>query len=289
MMTSLRKFTRAWLLLLVFVAVSGCALLEEVAQPRTPELQVVGQRLVGLSLEQVELEMDFAIFNPNAFSIPVGALDYQLDIQGQQLLRGQQRQGFNLRSGEKAEVTLPITLEFSQLAALVGNLAGTHELAYRFAGGMSFDLPLLGSQRAPIETRGSFPVPALPEIQVAGLKAQELSLASAGLLLELKLTNPNVFDLNMTRFDYGLNLEGNQVVGGGLASGLHLPAGEEVTLALPFSVRLLDLGRSGFAALTQAAEINYSLNFSSGFASGLEALGSLEYASEQQGKIRLQR
>ncbi|WP_404419687.1 LEA type 2 family protein [Marinospirillum sp.] len=288
-MSAQRHLVFAFLFLILLGSVSGCAWLEDLFDPKAPDAKVVDQRVVFLSRERADLEVDVAVFNPNAFTVPVAALDYQVFIQNRSLLKGEQLQGQNLPSREEVTLTFPVTLEFSEIAGLVENLWTSNQLDYRITGGIDFDLPLLGVRRVPLETNGSFPVPQLPRVEVAGLKADSLSFSKARLLLSLRVTNPNIFDLNIADFDYGFQLEGDRVAGGQLQPGLKLPAGEQITLEIPFNVNLSDLGRRGFSALQNASAISYSLDFSSRFESSFRPLSKLEHAAEHQGRIRLQR
>lgn len=277
------------LILTGLLLASGCSLLSDLKDTQSPKVEVVDQRVVGLSLDQVDLEVDVAVLNPNPFSVPMGALDYTLSIQDRRLLSGEQPQGTTLTRDQKVVVTFPVTLEFSEAASALGGLVGTNELSYHLAGGMRFDVPLLGERRVPLETDGRFPVPQLPRVSVGRLKADSVSFSRVLLILELEFSNPNVFDLQIDDFDYGFSLNSTRVAGGGLTPGLLLPAGEQVTLELPFSVSLSDLGRSGFAALVEGSALHYSLNFTSAWGSDFSPLGSLEYSAKREGRLPMQR
>lgn len=283
---------KGWLggvLLLALLTVGGCSLISELSEPQAPDARIVGQRVVALNLNQVDLEVDVAVYNPNRFSVPVGALDYELKIQDHRLVSGEQHQGTTLARGEEVLVTFPVTLEFVEVASALGGLVGTNELHYQLLGGMRFDLPLLGQRRVSLETEGRFPVPQVPRVEVARLRADSLSFTNARLVMDVNLRNPNVFNMQVAEFDYGLNLNTARVAGGELAPGLTLPAGKQVTLEVPFSVSLLDLGRSGFTALMDGSPMNYSLTFSSAFGSDFAPLGTLNYAAEREGRLPLQR
>lgn len=265
----------------------GCAFMSDLASPKKPEVSVVGQRLVAVNFNQVALEIDLAVNNPNHFSVPMGALDYQVKVQGYSLLQGQQPQGVYLQRQTETLVTLPLTIEFSEVASLLGGVLTSNQLNYQVLGGLSFDIPLLGKQRIPVQVAGDFPVPQLPRVQLAGLRADDLSFSSARLILDLELSNPNIFSLQLAEFDYGLYLKNQKVVGGALTPGLELAAEKSMRVAIPFSIRLRDLGTQAFASLTQGSPLDYAFSFSTAWGSSFSALKPFEYAAEREGKLSL--
>jgi len=274
------------LLAILFIA-GGCAFLSDLSNPEKPEVSVMNQRVVALSLNEVDLEIDLLIHNPNRFSVPVGALDYEVKVQGYSLLSGQQMENFTLQQQAESLVTLPLTIQFSEVASFLGGVINANQLNYQVLGGISFNIPLLGSKRVPVQTEGDFPIPQPPRIQLAGLKADSLSFSRARLILDLELSNPNIFSLQIDEFDYGLHLKDQKMVGGGLAPGLLLAAGDSTRVEIPFSVRLSDLGTQAFASLTQGVPLDYVFSFSTVWSSGFSALKPFEYAAEREGKLSL--
>ncbi|WP_284306004.1 LEA type 2 family protein, partial [Marinospirillum insulare] len=181
---------------------SGCSFLERSGAWVQPEVKVVDNRLVGLSLTKALLEVELEVSNPNRYSILVGALDFQLDLQDAKILAGQQLQGNKLAAGKKQSIILPLEIGFADLGKFITNLSDLNALNYRVAGGMSFDIPVAGPLRVPYETKGEIPIPHLPEFSLIGVEQKRLSLTGADLVMSVELDNPNAFDLLVNKLQY---------------------------------------------------------------------------------------
>jgi LEA14-like dessication related protein len=56
--------------------------------PRLPRVSLGGLRLAQASLGALRLEFDLSLTNPNAFAIPLGALNYRVRVSGADIARG---------------------------------------------------------------------------------------------------------------------------------------------------------------------------------------------------------
>lgn len=280
---------RCCIWIFVMVAGAGCAVMKDAGMWQTPEASFTATRLTALSLSGAEMEVEMEVFNPNPYSIFVGALDYALDIQETRVMSGEQNQGIRLEAGQRQKLTLPLGLEFAELAELVGYLRQKNTLSYAIEAGMRFDVPVAGILRVPLKTKGELPIPQLPRIRVAGLDLQSMSLGGAEMSLHLVLENPNAFSLMLERFDYSLILNGHAVAEGQVARKGVWEAGSENEIVLPLRLSFAQTGLALYNALRRGGEMDYRLGFDSEVGSGLPVLKSFPFQSEQQGKVALSR
>lgn len=289
-MCSKTKKVRAsrWLLLTLISAVVlvGCATLDDLRW-QEPEVRVLSSQLVRLTPTEAFLDTRFEVRNPNVFSIVLGALDYTLEVNTAQVLQGEQSQGQRLSAGGTQEINLPVRLEFAELASLVTGFAQRDAVDYRIAGGMSFDIPVAGNVRVPAEAAGSVPIPRMPQVQVENLTTSNLSLSGADLLLSLRVSNPNAFELLLDRFSYEFALDNNRVAGGDGRQRMRLEEGGDGLLELPLTVSFGAAGRSLYNAIVGGESIEYGLSFESELQPGLPQMETFPFSAVQDGQIRL--
>ncbi|WP_114418787.1 LEA type 2 family protein [Marinospirillum perlucidum] len=271
--------------LLLILTLSGCSFLSSFYEPETPEVKVVDQRLVALNLEEARLEVDIEVFNPNQFSLPVGALDYSLTVQGHSLAQGEQNQGFSLGSKKTETLTFVVDVNLPAAVATLADLKNSNRLDYQLSGGLVVDLPLLPGKRLAWETSGQLPLPQRPEIRLADLKVDHLTFTAARLVATLEITNPNIFSVDIERLNAGLELSGTNILDTRLNPGSSFPSQSSRQLQIPLDISFSSLGRSGYSALVDRTAINYRLFFDGLISSSDLPLQEIDYSDEVQGEI----
>ena len=266
----------------------SCAWLQETAW-QEPEFRVLNSELTGLTPTDAQLETRFEVTNPNAFSIALGALDYQLSVNESGVLEGRQSQGSSLAAGAATEITLPLSLNFAETIDLVSGLRGREKLDYRIDAGMSVDIPVAGQRRVPVSVSGEVPIPRIPSVRASNLRLDRLTLSSADLLLTLEVDNPNVFELIVDRFSWEFALNHHRVAGGDARQRMRLEEQGTGMIELPLSVSLAELGRSLSNALINGEQMDYGLSFESDFETGLPQMSSFPFSAVQEGNISLLR
>ena len=155
-----RQLPLTCLPLLAFLV--GCASLD-VQKPtaRYRSVQVADVTAQGFT---ADFELD--VTNPNTFSIPVTAADYQIELAGTEVADGRtEPPGGSLPAGKTAPVRVPIRLRFDQLLkaerAITASARSGGDIPYQFTGALEFSpgrLPLSGPVRVPLEFSGTLPL-----------------------------------------------------------------------------------------------------------------------------------
>lgn len=131
----------------------GCAL-----APRftTPTLTVVGARLEGSDLLTQHLKVRVHVQNPNDRTLPVKAIEYTLDVDGQPFATGDSAASFVVPALGEAEFDMNVTTNAA--GTLVRLLArgpdARASVPYRLSGKVSLSEGWL--QSIPFEQRGTF-------------------------------------------------------------------------------------------------------------------------------------
>ena len=87
------KIVRYFIILLFPLILTNCAELMKIAQQgniQKPAVRVSSARLAGLSFDKADLIFDIEISNPNSIGVSLAGFDYDLLLNGQSFLKGNQ-------------------------------------------------------------------------------------------------------------------------------------------------------------------------------------------------------
>lgn len=228
--------------LLLALSLCGCATLLQVAKSQfgQPKLSVRSVDITGLSLGSIAANIVCDVDNPNAFGLDLAGFDYQLTLDMKQLVGGKVTQGFNVPANGKGVVTFPVEFRFVEVGQAVLSLFRKEQVDYGVKTTLGFNSPI-GVINVPLEHNGTFPVPRLPEISLAGAAAGSVNLTGATLRVRIGLKNRNNFPLPLGTFNYKLLIEGSEVSSGGVPAPTLAP-NQSGTLELPVSINFLGSG-----------------------------------------------
>ena len=130
---------------------------------------------------------------------------------------------------------------------------------YQAAMGFSVDAPGVGPLRLPVKTQGELPVPAAPEVSVAGIDWQSPSLTNIGGVINLAIKNKNSFEMDLANMALDLGLGGTKVASTGIEDAVHFDPKGSSTLRIPVRLSPLSLG-VGILSLVKGNEADYSIN-----------------------------
>jgi LEA14-like dessication related protein len=267
----------------------GCAAVQQLAKIQKPGVRLAGSQLQGLSFSGTDLVFDIEIDNPNPLPVHLAGLDYNFKIGEHDFLKGRQDGGLEVAAGSKSKVQIPLSLDFGDLYALFKGLAGQDSAAYSLEGGLSFELPVLGSVRLPLKAVGSLPMPKAPEISVKGLRVKRLKLTGAELDLEIKLGNPNAFGVIFEKLDYRFGIDGDTWAQGQGGEVTRVGPKEEGLLRLPIVLDFTRMGLTAYRVLTGNAPLEYELEGQIDLGTSLPLLPSANLPLHLQGQVPLLR
>lgn len=131
----------------------GCALAPKLT---TPTLTIVGVKLEGSDLLAQRLKVRVHVQNPNDRTLPIKAIEYTLDVDGQPFATGDSAGGFVVPALGEAEFDMNVTTNMA--GTLVRLLARPSDarasVPYRLTGKISLSQGWL--QSIPFEQHGTF-------------------------------------------------------------------------------------------------------------------------------------
>lgn len=276
--------------LLLPLLVGGCKTLQDLANSiQKPSLSVDNVRVTGFNFQQMELTYDIKVENPNSVAVQMLGYDYNLDLNGNSFINGDQTEKIKIEASGESIFQVPMTLNFSDVYQTVSGLADQDETSYNFLSHLRFDLPVLGATEVPVRKQGSMPLLKLPKLDVRNLEIQNLSLSGADLVLKLAFNNPNGFGLDINRLSYDLEVNGNQWANGSALQDVNIKKNGVTELDIPISLNIGRIGMSAYRILSGSEPLNYQLKGNFNFNALHELLGSTNFDLNRSGQIPISR
>lgn len=207
-----------------------------------PRLQVDDVRFQDLSLQSLTLLFDVEVINPYEVPLPLLGLDYQLDSGNTALLNGSTEMSGSVPARGTRLITLPATLSFPDLLSTLTNVSQGDLIPYAMSMTLSTEAPVLGKLSLPIRKKGQIPVPAVPKVRLTNIDIGQLSLTKAAATLDLEITNPNSFGIDLSELSFDLNLSNAPIIQSSVKERLRFEKGKKNDLQIPISFSPANLG-----------------------------------------------
>ena len=148
--------------LLLAAALAACAAVGNALQEPDVKLERVVVREVGV--RGGELELQLSLDNPNPFDLRGTEIALGFDVEGSHVGNVRYADDFNLVSGGRTGLTLPLSFEWAGVGSALKAALSTGEIPYDMKGQLTIQTPW-GAQSVPFTREGRVPlsrVGALP-------------------------------------------------------------------------------------------------------------------------------
>jgi len=262
-------------------------MMKQTLDNQKPKVSVVEQRITGLDFEKVSIAFGIKVDNPNPISIDVQGLDYDLKLDGHSFVSGKQDKQMQIAASGASQVELPLTMTFKEIEQGLSGLKGKDQVPYELNTGLLIKVPLLGTVRYDVVSKGMLPVPQLPRLSLQGLKIEKVSFTSATFVLNLQVDNPNNFSVALNALNYDLKINGKHWASGNSQTLGNIKEKQKSVISLPVTVSLLDIG-SGFAELLKGGvDLNYAIVGKLNASTTHKLIGNFEMPVENSGRVKL--
>ena len=139
-------------LALVASLLAGCA-----APLQKPEVSLAGVELVGIGLVEQRLLLKLRISNPNDVDLPVKALSFDLDLDGQPFAKGASEQPVTIARQAEAQLDVKVVSRFGEVLKQLRAARQNGKLGYRVHGRVELE----GSGSVAFDRSGEVPLASL--------------------------------------------------------------------------------------------------------------------------------
>lgn len=228
----------------------------------TPKLAFDEVELGAVTWTGADADFLFTLSNPNPVKVTVASFTYDLDIDGKDLLAGDNADGIQLEAKGDSELRLPVSLQFADLVAAASSVSDDDTVPFTISGDFGFDTPL-GRVTLPYEESGELPVLRTPTFALKAARVGSLDLLgsqSVELEIDLGVSNPGNANLGFSDLAYAIELSGSDVGSGKVASVGDVSGGASKTVTLPLEVKLVNLGSAIVSAITNKEQVQVGLS-----------------------------
>jgi LEA14-like dessication related protein len=128
---------------------------------KLPKVRLDALRVSRLSLTGAELILAVKLNNPNAFSMLIDHLQYQLDINERSWFSGDSRDSVQITEKGESIINIPVSISFLEVGRSAYQLlSGDRDLNYQFGGEIDLgtSIPLLQRVSLPFDQSGEIKV-----------------------------------------------------------------------------------------------------------------------------------
>lgn len=272
-------------LLLLALVITSCAELKKLSEVQKPTISIDDFRVTELSLQDIELTFNLGISNPNPVAISLASYDYDLQIEENSFVKGNQSLTTKIEANGSSVVSIPVKFTYKELYNTFTSISGKKEGDYAFLGNIGVNVPILGLLEIPIEKKGAFPIVKAPTISVANFSVKDLSFTKADVELELNIGNPNTFALILDKLAYNINLNGFDTIKGNTSSSVTVAENESQTIKIPASFNFLELGSAAYSSIVGGEPFEYSLTGSADVGASLPYFDLSSFSFENSGVV----
>lgn len=292
----MKRFDRLFRVVLILglvaaaLVMNGCATVRDIAGIVKPGVRLKDVRLAALSFDSADLLVDVNIENPNPLvPIALTGVDYNVKINDISFLRGDRPHELRIDPLGGTVFQIPVTLNYQNLYDTFQSLRKQDVTGYKLDCGLSFDLPGLGAVRVPLSASGELPAVKIPSIAVDGLNVKNVSMAGAEMELQLRMNNPNAFDLLLNSVDYELQVNGNPWASGLGMQQARVGSKGESLITIPVAVDFAQIGLSVYQMLSGGEQVEYAFTGSLDLGTSLPLLQQATLPFDTAGQLTIRR
>jgi len=244
--------------LLLLPLAAGCE--EFNLQDYLPSVQFQRMDVADIDFQHIEADFVFSVDNPNPVEIGLSSFSYDLDLEGQNLLEGDNEEGFALEAIGSSELRLPLDLTWEEAWDTAQATRGEDYVDFALGGHFGFMTPI-GEGRVPYHEDGDFPALRTPKFRFQKVRVASLNLLTqtAGIEIDLGVDNAHRSTLFFDAVDYRVSLGGTRVASGLIDEFGSVAGATEETLTIPVDVDLLAVGTTVVSALVDKTPVQVRL------------------------------
>ena len=278
----------SFIALLLILNFYSCATLNSILNQmnvQKPTVEITNAKISNLSFDDLDLLFDIQINNPNSVGINLAGFDYDLLINENSFISGNQPDKLEIAANNQNSIQLPVKLKFVDIYNTFADLKKNNNSKYQIKCGLNFNLPVLGETRIPISKSGDIPLLKLPSISFNSVKLDNINFSGADLMLEVKFKNPNSFSMLIDQMNYNFQVNGNKWLSGKANQKTSTNQNGESIIQIPVSLDFLQMGSSLFQLISGGKNLNYNFTGNLDIKNSHPLLQQLSLPFNQAGKF----
>lgn len=235
------------LALLVFFLIDYSHYAKDKSPYRTlfvPRLEVGAFRITNLTADRTDLTAAMLIHNPLPFNLRADSLQYQIYINGTQVIESSYGHSIDILKWDSTWINLPVTAYTDKLVTVLTSAEnrGEDSADYEIVSHMGTNLVVHKHFDFDIKTRQ--PLIFIPKVKLNEVLYDSLNLQGVLMYFDVTVVNKNVFPLNFKDLDFRVAIADNDWVEGHKYGVTEIPDSSVVKLKLPLYISFKQIGKS---------------------------------------------
>ncbi|MBI5154044.1 LEA type 2 family protein [Candidatus Poribacteria bacterium] len=280
---------RIVMLLAVCVSLAGCQTATGVFEAllggaEKPTAKIESARFTKIGADSLEMEFDVAVENHYAFALPLTELLCELSVgdgSAPPVARAMMDQEGSIPAQGSKTVQVPVEMRYKEALAALQGIRPGKVVPYVARLELGLDSPRGGKMKLPLSHRGELPIPAVPEVSLAGVQWEKLSFTDATGAFRVRIRNTNEFALNLKQLGYRMKLNGVESAVGSIVEPLEIAPGGEGIAVVRLNLSAANLGVTALQALAKG-QGTYALD---GEVALDSRFGPIQHAFESEGTV----
>jgi len=244
-------------LVLATVTLQCASLAKKIFDP--PQVGVERVEFKHIDLTGADLVVHIKIHNPNSVGATLSRLEYQLEIDGERLLKGVKEDKTVIESNNTSLIPLPVSVNYAGLKTGIAGVLTKKNLPFAFTGKITLDTPI-GDLSFDLSEKGEIPIPDRPRFDLEKVALGEFSVTSTTLMVQIRVSNNHDIELDIEKFRYEFSLQDNLISAAEVNVQKNLALDKSMSVTLPITVKLLGLKRS-VVDMIRSGQIKYYMKF----------------------------
>ncbi|MCP4138234.1 MAG: LEA type 2 family protein [bacterium] len=207
------------ILLAAVILATGCSTISKRLKPSAPQITFKSAAVNPAGADAVQIDYTFILKNKIGFPVKASNLQYTIYAEGSKIRSFNSTTNIDLNANQTKEVVLSEKIRYSDLNLNLNELFEKKSISVKLAGKTRYTIGYLKNVKLPIEQEvtvpisgvAAIPLPAMPEIKVAGIAAKSIDFLGANLDITLEVTNKESLPLSMSEIIYFIELNGKKV------------------------------------------------------------------------------
>jgi LEA14-like dessication related protein len=235
-----------WILLaLLVLVIGGIWLYRGLNRPAgtegslKPKLGIAAVRVTDLDAERIKLDVGVTLSNPFPIDLTTQRLDYRILIDSVEVIRTSYNRPIRIRSSDSTTVDIPMEVRGQVLGDILKRFKeqDIDSAQYRLEATIYADVPVAGERAFHFARSTRAPAFKMLDIKVENVRLGKLGLNESKVDAKIRLTNPNVFPIQIKNAQYTLAVGEDARAEGQLQEVVRLPPGQTVPIETSTTIR----------------------------------------------------
>jgi LEA14-like dessication related protein len=284
--------SRGWLLAIAFVVIAINLIWwmrrekGSVIPKLKPTLSVAAVSIEDIGDKKIKMNAKVMLKNPLPLELTTNRLNYQLLINGKEVLKSAYEKRLTIRSNDSSLIEMPMEILIKPIASVLKRLdkQKADSADYTLKAVMALKMPIGKERRFTFDETKRLPAFRLPKMHSEDLDIKKLQWTKSTVNMDVIIENPNLFPFKMKDAEYGVTLGKELVMGASIKGVTDIPAKSTVKVPVQMEIKNKQMGKLRWKTLVKD-ETPFAVDFVCKIVSDNQMLNNSKMAMRTNGQL----